>query len=91
MGYFSNGTEGDIFRSRFCHQCQNWGRDKTSRDTGEPGCPIIDAHQVFGYSAKGDLKVTLNILIKRTEAVAPDGFQIFDNECQMFFPQGVSS
>jgi hypothetical protein len=42
----SNGTEGDIFMSRFCHRC---ARDVEFRDDPEEGvsCPILLA--AFAY------------------------------------------
>jgi hypothetical protein len=75
MGYFSNGTEGGIFREEFCYRCRNWGADSRSRETDEPGCPIMDAHLLHGYGAKGEVKDILDLLIER------DGIT---NTCTMF-------
>ena len=37
MGYFSNGTEGDMYQQRYCNRCKN--------DVNED-CPIWLAHLI---------------------------------------------
>lgn len=82
MGYFSNGTEGDMFQSMYCERCVHW-RQRTTEVDGIESCPIIDIHWMHNYDqcakdANGkQLTWILGQLIKRTN----DGL---DNECQMF-------
>ncbi len=35
MGYFANGTEGDIYEARYCARCIHRG------DPDGPGCPVM--------------------------------------------------
>ncbi len=49
MGYFSNGTEGEMYMEHYCYRCMNW-RDN---GTGTEGCPIIDLHLLWNYDAVG--------------------------------------
>ena len=62
MGYFSNGTEGELYREAWCYGCRNW------RDEGDgrgPGCPVMDAHFLYAYGARDDAKSILDLLIPR--------------------------
>ena len=73
MGYFSNGTEGDIYRAEYCDHCANDG-DKQ----GSHGCAIWDLHLMFvGDKQKASL---LDYLIPRIENGLRNG------ECKMFRP-----
>lgn len=75
MGYFANGTEGEIFNERYCHRCVNW-RDLD--DGRGPGCPVWDAHLMFAYDESGsssNAETILSVLIPR------HGIK---NECAMF-------
>jgi len=50
MGYFPNGTAGEMYQEEFCSRCVNW------RDNGDGrgyGCPIIDLHMLWNYNAIG--------------------------------------
>ena len=50
MGYFPNGTSGDVYQEEYCSRCVNW------RDSGDGrgfGCPIIDLHLLWNYDAVG--------------------------------------
>jgi hypothetical protein len=75
MGYFSNGTEGEMFVETYCHRCVNW-RDLD--DGRGPGCPVWDAHLLFAYEecdSGSNAKVILDMLIPR---------RTITNECAMF-------
>lgn len=88
MGYFSNGTEGMSFQSRFCFRCANYRTDEKHPERGE-GCPVWDAHLLAGSQHpehaksdhdRGEAKATamlLGVLIERTEGG-------LDNRCLMF-------
>jgi hypothetical protein len=78
MGYFSNGTEGDIFVANFCARCIH-GQNELE------GCPVDDAHRLFAYEEcnnKSNAKTILDMLIERK----PD----LSNECKMFVPVHVA-
>lgn len=79
MGYFSNGTEGDMYYERWCARCIH---ERSYRETGEgPGCMVWMIHQLYNYDALDDEKLhtTLNLLIPRSEGK-------LDNErCTMFW------
>jgi len=44
MGYFSNGTEGEIYRDDYCQRCLHWQDLDDGR--GE-GCPVWNLHLIF--------------------------------------------
>ncbi len=76
MGYFSNGSEGDNFRERYCEHCIHWVDEK---DELGAGCPIMDAHVLYGYEecgSRSNAESILNLLIKRKSGPV--------NECVMF-------
>ena len=79
MGYFSNGTEGNIFIEEFCSRCVHW-----TDEGADYGCPVWDAHLCYAYGAEGDAEKILNMLIRRVEVVGSDGISIPTNECLMF-------
>jgi hypothetical protein len=77
VGYFSNGSEGDIYQEAYCDRCVNWRDEGDGR--GE-GCPIIDIHLCYcGEQLKNEtIRHILNALIPRGES---------DNkECRCFYP-----
>jgi len=41
LGYFANGTEGEIYTSKYCDNCLLQEEDG--------GCPIMDAHLIYNY------------------------------------------
>ncbi len=75
MGYFSNGTEGEMYQERWCSRCV---RDK------EEGCPVWIAHLLYSYqlcnSPEDPGKVMLDMLIPR------EG--IYNGQCAMFSEGG---
>ena len=88
MGYFSNGTEGEMFQEAFCERCVNW-RDLD--DGRGPGCPVWDAHLTFAYeecNSESNAKTILDMLITPKTITASDGFPLPINECAMFLPGG---
>ena len=74
MGYFSNGTEGDMYEARWCDRCvhQN-GPD------GESGCAVWLAHMIKNYDDCNDDGSILHILIPKTK----DG--LGNEKCRMFW------
>ncbi len=45
MGYFSNGTEGEMYAEEYCSRCVHW-KDNGS---GCHGCPVWDLHFLHNY------------------------------------------
>ena len=74
MGYFSNGTEGDMYIDRYCFKCLN----RTTREgEGGDGCPIWDLHMVYNYTKDTTIRMMLNEIIPRDEK----GYNL---KCKMF-------
>lgn len=70
MGYFSNGTEGDMFEAQYCARCVH-NTDK--------GCPVMLTHLLFSYeecNSDSNAKRMLDILIPREGA--------WNEQCAMF-------
>lgn len=70
MAYFSNATEGEIYRQRYCDQCIH---------DADEDCPIFALHIMWNHEQRGDetKQTALDILIPRSS----DG----DNEqCKLF-------
>lgn len=78
MGYFSNGTEGDIYKEHWCRRCANCGDER-----GDFGCAVWDAHFLYNYDQHTDegIRKVLNVLIPR----AKDGG---NERCLMFRERG---
>jgi hypothetical protein len=54
MGYFSNGTEGDLYENRYCMRCWHQG-----------DCAVWDAHMLYNYDECNNKESILHILIPR--------------------------
>jgi len=79
MGYFSNGTEGDIWRAENCAKCEHWnGREE--KDFEKPGCMVEFIHLNWNYDQEdgSDLKKVMDCLIPRNEE------KCFNEDCRMF-------
>jgi hypothetical protein len=73
MGYFSNGTEGEMYYETYCANCIHNGDEEN-----DPYCPVWAAHKDYNYRDCNDKSSILHILIPRSK----DGL---DNEqCTMF-------
>ncbi len=72
MGYFSNGTEGMDYESRYCDRCvhQN-GPD------GKSGCAIWLAHMLRNYDECNEPDSVLHLLIPRDKKGG-------NGQCQLF-------
>lgn len=73
MGYFSNGTEGEMYREKYCERCVHDGH-------GENNCPVWSLHLLHNYDQNENetLKALLDELIPR------EG--ICNQQCRMFIP-----
>ena len=74
MGYFANGTEGDIYEERYCNRCVHRG-----------GCAVYFLHLDWNYEQHKDDPTSqakafaLDLLIPR------DGIE--NKQCEMFYPE----
>ena len=73
---FSNGSEGDFYREKFCFKCKNY-RDK--KDGRGFGCPIWDLHILYNREEK--FKEVLDFLIPEIKLEDNCGVM---QECSMF-------
>lgn len=91
MGYFSNGTEGDLYQEQWCMRCRNWGVDDLSKSSGQPGCPVWDVHLFHSYelcNSKEAGKQILDFLIPRIDHTFSDGItHKINGKCVMFQPR----
>lgn len=71
MGYFSNGTDGEIYFEQYCSKCvhESDGRQ----------CPIWDMHMLWNYEGNknADKKFALDMFIPRDE-------KGYNQKCKMF-------
>ena len=47
MGYFSNGTENEIYQEQWCSRCVHEGPQDG------PGCPVMGIHFFYNYDQVG--------------------------------------
>ena len=59
MGYFSNGTEGEIYQAEYCEQCIHQGQNLME------GCAVWDLHLFYNYDKDDKVPKLLNRLIPR--------------------------
>jgi len=90
MGYFSNGTEGEMFEDAWCSRCVH-SDISGDREIGvDPPCPVWTAHMLYAYELCNEDEhpgsVILELLIPRKMVKASDGFDLPSNECAMFHP-----
>jgi len=71
VGYFSNGTEGEIYREDFCSKCMH---------DQDQNCSIWLAHLIHNYEDCNNGKSILHLLIPRSK----DG--LGNDKCTMFIP-----
>lgn len=72
MGYFANGTEGEMYEARYCHRCIHQG------PPDGPGCSIMLLHLLHNYEECNKPDSMLHTLIPR--APLPEG----NGQCTMF-------
>lgn len=90
MGYFSNGTEGEMFEEAWCSRCVHSDLGFGKEIGVDPPCPIWMAHSAYAYQLCNETehpgKVILDLLIKPVTVDTPDGIGVPTNECMMFHP-----
>jgi hypothetical protein len=76
MGYFPNGTSGEIYYEEWCSRCLHNGEPDTL-------CPVWSAHLIRNYDECNNKDSILHMLIPR------DG--IGNSKCRMFVDKGLLS
>lgn len=78
MGYFSNGTEGEMYEAKYCRRCLHYETDPDWEGHPEACCPVWLIHLMFNYEQlkNKDLETTLSLLIPK------DG--VYNGQCTMF-------
>lgn len=56
MGYFSNGTEGEMYEEEFCSQCAHGDN-----------CAVLLLHMIYNYDECNNKESFLHVLIPRDE------------------------
>ena len=75
MGYFSNGSEGCAYESKYCENCIHW----VAEVEGETKvCPVWDIHMLHNYNQGPIIKKILGMLIPQSKV----GFR--NEQCKMF-------
>jgi len=77
MGYFSNGTEGDLYEEKWCKRCVHYPQTEY-----DECCMVWFAHLICNYDECNDEDSVLHMLIPR------EGIR--NLECKMFIPRGES-
>ena len=75
MGYFPNGTAGDMYQAKYCDHCVHWVLVDSRSDTY--GCPCLDAHAIWNYEECNKEDSVLHKMIPRDH----NGF---NEECLFF-------
>lgn len=70
MGYFSNGTEGEMYEAEYCAKCDHNANDD---------CAVLLAHLIYNYDECNKKDSILHLLIPRDK----DGY---NEKCKMFTP-----
>ena len=73
MGYFPNGTAGDMYQAEYCHRCVHW-----PEDPADGGCSVWFLHMIHNYDECNNSESMLHTLIPRRE----DGWNA---KCTMFW------
>lgn len=80
MGYFSNGTEGQMYEEEYCDKCVHY-----------QGCPVWTAHLIYNYSdvnaphQESPSRAILDMLIPRSKEGC------YNDRCNMFHPKEESN
>ncbi len=56
MGYFANGTSGEIYEEMYCYHCIHY-----------TDCPILGMHFLFNYTKDTEKRAILDWLIPRSK------------------------
>lgn len=56
MGFFANGTQGQIYESKYCYKCAHY-------DNNDEGCQVWLAHLIYNYDNCKNENSILQLLI----------------------------
>lgn len=72
MGYFPNGTAGEMYEHKYCSRCVH--------SEGDKGCTVWFLHMIHNYDECNKPDSFLHALIPRSES------KLDNDECTMFVP-----
>jgi hypothetical protein len=67
MGYFSNGTEGEMYKEEYCSKCVH----------AKGGCAVWDAHMIHNYAECNKDESILHLLIPKAKPFGNDQCLMF--------------
>lgn len=75
MGYFSNGTEQEMYVADYCDKCVHGENEQT-------GCPVMNLHWLWNYDAVGEKRDE----VKHTalDTLIPRDMDGWNQQCTMF-------
>lgn len=76
MGYFSNGTEGDMYEAKYCNRCRH--------EDDEKGCPVMLLHVIWNYEVCNPKTDEHKAMHDVLEMLIPRGKDGFNDQCSMF-------
>jgi hypothetical protein len=76
MGYFPNGTAGDMYEADYCNKCINEDEEK--------GCPIMMLHLMWNYDAVDPKTAENKARRQALEAFIPTDREGWNQQCRMF-------
>lgn len=79
MGYFSNGTEGQLYEEQYCSRCVH----RDGKD-GQSGCAVWLAHLMDNYEQCNNPDSVLHVLIRQGDRKKGEPWNL---ECEMFIPR----
>lgn len=74
MGYFSNGSQAEIYQEEFCFKCVHW--------SNKNGCPCWDIHFLFNYEECNNKDSILHKMIPRDKTGLNKQCSFFKEEIQ---------
>lgn len=78
MGYFSNGTEGEMYYERYCSRCVH------DADPENNPCMVWGAHLIANYEECNKPESVLHMLIPRTKN------DLGNEQCRMFIERDTT-
>ena len=76
MGYFSNGTMGEMYELRYCEKCIHYGTPEDGK-----GCPVWFLNMMWNYSQFNDQQQAMALGLFIPRAKDPE----WNKQCAMFF------
>lgn len=78
MGYFSNGTEGDSYREKYCSRCAHYDPE------GDKECPVWEAHLSFNYDQHTPEGKREGPVAQILDQLIPRDAKVGNAKCAMF-------